>query len=190
MVKDAGTIAGCLLLAMEEIVFRFIGERNSQKAAEFMLYFTEKENNQYSYQNCWVAEAGGEVIAAANLYDGAALKKLRQPVMDYIKTRFKRDVEPEDETEAGEYYLDSLGVRPDQQGKGTGAKLLRFLVDEYVLKNRQTLGLLVDEDNPGAKRLYLKMGFTCVGHKVLLGKRMEHLQVNANLFHTIAETTV
>lgn len=169
-------IAGCLLLAMEEIVFQLIGERNSQKAAEFMVYFAGRENNQYSYQNCWVAEVNGEVIAAANVYDGVAMKTLRQPVMDYIKTRFKSDLEPEEETGAGEYYLDSLGVRPDQQGKGIGAKLLRFLLNEYVSKNGQTLGLLVDEENPGAKRLYLKMGFKSVGHKVLLGKGMEHLQ--------------
>lgn len=83
----------------------------------------------------------------------------------------------EDETESGEFYIDCIGVNSDQQGKGIGSKALNFLIDEYVVKNHQTLGLLVDEDNPNAKRLYLKLGFKVVGRKSLAGKKMEHLQL-------------
>ena len=32
-------------------------------------------------------------------------------------------------------------------------------------------------ENVNAKRLYLKMGFKNVGHKMLVGKNMEHLQI-------------
>jgi len=142
-----------------------------------MNYFTAKENNQYSYQKCWVAEEDEEVIAAVNVYDGAELNRLRQPVIDYIKSRFKRELKIEDETRAGEYYIDSLGVKPEHQGKGIGSKLLRFLIDEYVTRNGQTLGLLVDEENPDARRLYVRLGFQTAGKQILLGKTMEHLQI-------------
>jgi ribosomal protein S18 acetylase RimI-like enzyme len=106
---------------------------------------------------------------------------LRQPVIEYIKSRFNQDFNPQDETQAGEYYIDSLGVDPDQQGKGIGTKLLRFIIDEYVNTHHQTLGLLVDEENPEAKRLYLALGFKHAGKKVLFGKSMEHLQVKSVL---------
>lgn len=177
-VTDSENIASCLLLAMEEIVFRLMGEEDSEKALAFMCYFAERENNQYSWQNCWVVEEGGSVVAAVNVYNGAQLHALRQPVIDYIKNRFNRSVTPEDETQAGEYYIDSLGVHPEHRGKGIGTGLLQFLIDEYVIKRNLPLGLLVEEGNLAAKRLYRKLAFKSSGRKVLLlGKHLEHLQI-------------
>jgi len=57
---------------------------------------------------------------------------------------------------------------------------LQFLIDEYVYKSNETLGLLVDKDNPAAKKLYLKLGFEFVGNKTFAGKQMEHLQLKGN----------
>jgi ribosomal protein S18 acetylase RimI-like enzyme len=175
--KDSECIATHLFLAMEEIAYQFIGEEDREKAMEFMLYFVENENNQYSYQNCWVLEDDGRILAAVNLYNGEQLRGLRQPVIDYLRNKFNRDFKFEDETQAGEYYIDSLGVTPNLQGKGIGTKLLRFVINEYVSERNQTLGLLVDEENANAKRLYLKLGFKCVGKRVLFGKKLEHLQI-------------
>ncbi len=175
--EDSYLIATYLLLAMEDIVYKFIGERDYQKAKRFLAYFAERENNQYSYQNCWVAEDEGKVVAAANIYDGARLVELRMPIVQYLKIQFNMDFIPEDETQSGEYYIDTLGVNPNQQGKGIGSRMLQFMIDEYVNKQHQTLGLLVDEENPAAKKLYLKLGFRPVGTKVLVGKSMEHLQL-------------
>lgn len=116
------------------------------------------------------------VVAVINLYNGALLSELREPVVEYIRSKFNSDFKPEDETQAGEYYIDSLGVNPNQQNKGVGTKLLKFVIDKYVNRNNQTLGLLVDEVNPNAKRLCLKLGFKSAGKRVLFGKNMEHLQ--------------
>ncbi len=175
---DSKFIAQLLLLAMEDIVFEFIGEKDRQKAFDFMHHFAQRENNQYSYQNCWVLETD-EVIGVANIYEGGKLKELRKPIEAYIYENHGKEFFPEDETQTGEFYIDSFGVSPKHQGKGIGARILQFLIDEYVVKNEQTIGLLVDEDNPHAKRLYLKLGFQSVGEKVLVGKKMEHLQIKS-----------
>lgn len=174
---DSELIANYLLLAMEDIVCQFIGEKDYHKAKAFLSYFVQRERNQYSYQNCWVVEEGGEVVAAANIYDGARLGELRMPIVQYMKSQFNRDFNPEDETQSGEYYIDTLGVSPLHQGKGIGSRMLRFLIEEYVTKRHYNLGLLVDEENPAAKKLYLKLGFRPRGKKVLVGKAMEHLQI-------------
>ena len=175
--RDAKAIATHLLLAMEEIVYGFIGERNGARALAFMQHFAAQEANQYSWQNCWVAEQDGEVLAAANVYDGAKLHELRAPVLEHIRSHFHKDFQTEDETGPGEYYLDTIGVEGNHQGKGIGAKLLQFLIDEYVTRGGETLGLLVDEENPQAKRLYVKLGFKPVEKRVLFSKLMEHLQI-------------
>ncbi|MGM8361215.1 GNAT family N-acetyltransferase [Flavobacterium sp. ARAG 55.4] len=174
--EDSKSIAPYLLLAMESIIYTFIGEKNPAKATEFLLYFIEKENNQYSYQNCWVVEDQNQIIAAVNIYDGEKLKELRKPVTDYINKQYGQNLNIEDETESGEYYIDTLGVNPQYQGKGIGSELLRFLIKEYS-KYNLPLGLLVDTENPLAKKLYFKLGFESIGRKKLVGKEMEHLQI-------------
>ena len=176
--NDAEAIATHLLLAMEDIVYKFLGIKDTEKARQFMLHFAGRNNNQYSYQNCWVVQDEDEIVATVNIYDGAQLHQLRQPVLDYLKTRYNRDVTPEDETQAGEYYIDSLGVTADRQCNGIGSGLIKYIVDEHT-KRGQTLGLLVDEENPNARRFYLRLGFKSVGKKLLFGKHMEHLQIKA-----------
>ncbi|WP_321310456.1 N-acetyltransferase [Marinifilum fragile] len=176
-VEDSGAIATYMMLAMEDIVYKFIGENSFEKAIQLIENLVSKEANQYSYENCWVVEKNKQIVAVANIYDGGNLYDLRQPVADQIKMMFNREFNPEDETQNGEYYIDCIGVHPDWQGKGLGTKLLQFLIDEYVCKKQVTIGLLVDNDNPKAKRLYLNLGFEIIGPKILAGKKMEHLQI-------------
>jgi ribosomal protein S18 acetylase RimI-like enzyme len=177
-IDDSESIAKHLLLAMEEIIYKFIDEKDPKTAYYFLLHFVESENNQYSYQNCFVAEENDEIIGAVAVYDGGKLQELRKPVVDYVRLNFNPDFSPENETQSGEFYIDSLGVSPNHQGKGIGSQLLQFLIEEFVTKNKQTLGLLVEEGNPGAKKLYLKLGFKVVGVKTLVGKTLEHLQIS------------
>jgi ribosomal protein S18 acetylase RimI-like enzyme len=182
--EDAELIATYLLLAMEEIVYKFIGVEDLEKASAFLLHFVKKEDNQYSYQNCWVVEDELKVVAAINVYDGANLMTLRKPIVEYLSAVFKMDFNYGNETQAGEYYIDSFGVNPNQQGKGFGTKLLKFVIQAYFQEHNRPLGLLVDKDNPIAKSLYFKLGFKIVGVKVLFGKVMEHLQIKAKLFNS------
>lgn len=174
--EDADIMAYHLLLAMEDIVYHFIGKKSSEKAIQFLTHLIQKETNQYSYENGWVVEIENEIAATAIVYEGSKLQELRAPVAATIKTMFNKDFNPEDETQTGEFYIDSVGVSQHQQGKGIGSQLLQFLIDEYVFRRNETLGLLVDKDNPNAKKLYVKLGFEIMGKKTLAEKEMEHLQ--------------
>lgn len=178
-IEDAPAITTYILLAMGDIIYQFIGEKDEAKAKGCMLHFVKQLGNQYSYTNCWVLEDKGEIIAAACVYDGAKISMLRAPVLAYLKNEFNRTLTVQDETGEGEFYLDCLGVDPSHQGKGAGSKMLLFLIEEYVKKQHLALGLLVDENNPEAKRLYLKLGFEVAGYKTFAGKKMEHLQLRS-----------
>ncbi|HSF54819.1 MAG TPA: GNAT family N-acetyltransferase [Algoriphagus sp.] len=180
-VEDSESITSLLMLATGEVMYRFIGESNYSKAYDFLRHFVESENNQYSFQNCYVIEDGGEIQGALLAYDGAKLHELREPVMEYIHQHFDPNLIVEEETQAGEYYIDSIGVLPTQQGKGIGATLLNYVIREQVFENGRTLGLLVDKTNPRAKRLYQKLGFESVGEKNLMGISLEHLQLKGSI---------
>ncbi|SIR25500.1 GNAT family N-acetyltransferase [Maribacter ulvicola] len=174
-IEDAVKISEHLFLAMEGFLYEFIGMRNSKQAKKFLHYFVEKENNQYSYKNCFVAETDRGIEGTINIYDGAELDKLRKPIVKYISEHFNLHFKPENETQKGEHYIDSFGVDPKSQGRGIGTKMLHFIINRFNL-NQQTLGLLVDDDNTKAEKLYLNLGFELVDTKVLTGKKMKHLQ--------------
>jgi ribosomal protein S18 acetylase RimI-like enzyme len=174
--EESNAIASCIALAMKDIIYHFIGEDSAEKAIWFLNTLIQEKGNQYSYENCWVVESENEIVAAAIVYDGARLKELRKPVANAVKLMFNREFHPEDETQAGEHYIDCIGVNPNQQGKGIGTKVLKFLINAYVHQKDKTLGLLADKKNPRAKQLYLKLGFEIVDEKILAGNKMDHLQ--------------
>jgi [ribosomal protein S18]-alanine N-acetyltransferase len=57
----------------------------------------------------------------------------------------------------------TLAVSPGRWGEGTGTALLMALVDEAEKRGYQEVLLEVREDNPRARRLYLRHGFDEVG---------------------------
>jgi len=175
--KDSEQIAEYLLLAMEEITYLFIGQRNRELALNFLMELVLQKGNQYSYDNNWVIEFDGEIVATALVYDGGKLDELRKPVAKIVKERFNKDFNPEDETQSDEYYIDCIAVNPSQQGKGLGSKIIEHLINHYVKERGLVLGLLVDENNPKAKKLYERLGFEVVGEKCLMGKHLEHMQI-------------
>lgn len=175
LIKDSEAIATLLMLATGEVIYKFIGNKDYFLAKNFLLHFVKSENNQYSYQNCFVAVNEGEIVGAVLVYDGAKLEELRKPVLEYIHRHYDAGLIVKDETQAGEFYIDSLAVAPNQQGKGIGSQLIEFLVNKISARGK-TLGLLVDKKNPDAKKLYLKLGFKQVSEKELMGISLEHLQ--------------
>lgn len=175
--EDARAITPLLLLAMEDIFFDFIGTKTPHVAHSFLTHLVEQKQNQYSYENCWVVEDNGELSGVACVYDGEHLEDLRAPIAQAIKAKFNRNFNPEDETQAGEVYIDCIGVNPKYQGQGIGSRLFQFLIHEYVKKQHAVLGLIVDLENPKAKKLYKRLGFKVVGTKQLTGKHFEHMQL-------------
>lgn len=136
----------------------------------------EREMTQYSYRNALIAEVDGVAAGALVGYDGARLKELREPIFPLLEKYLGEALQIEDETEAGEFYLDSLGVLPEFRGLGVGSQLLTAMRDRAFSEGHQQVGLIVDFDNPRAERLYTSLGFQRVGEKRFLGHRMWHLQ--------------
>lgn len=174
--EDADQIAELMILAMTEIVYQFIGKEDFEEGKKFLRELIEQEENQYSYQYIYVAENSEMILGQVCLYPGGLLKSLRQPVLDAIKTKYQIDYQTVDETQEGEIYIDTIAVNPLAQGQGIGKLLLEFVIEEFVNKQKETLGLLVDAANPNAKRLYEKMGFVVKNELSIFGKKMEHMQ--------------
>lgn len=176
----AALIGGAVMAAMgEEICDMLCGpEHPRRRLAEMFTELAEREDAQYSYRNTLVATGDdGRVMGAIVCYDGARLEELRRPFLAAMKARFGVTLEGlQDETDAGEFYLDSLAVLPEFRHRGVGEALLRAGV-ERARRAGKPAGLLVDKENAGARRLYEKIGFRAVGERYFCDMLMDHLQM-------------
>ena len=172
--EDAEVVAKTVAMAIgDEVALRnYCGE-------EYLAVFAEiarREATQYSWQYALVAEVDGEVAGAIVGYDGARLNELREGTFAVLRERLERVPVVADETEAGEYYLDSVGVQPEFRGRGVGRALVAAFCDKAFAEGHERVGLIVDYDNPNAEKLYASLGFVRVGTKQFFGHQMWHLQ--------------
>lgn len=183
---DAATIAEVIAMAIgdEAGLRNYCGE-------EYMAVLTEvarREATQYSWQNALVAELNGVVAGAVVGYDGAQLYTLREGTFATINEFVERTQTIVDETSAGEYYLDSVGVLPQYRGMGVGRALVSAFCDKAFAEGHQRVGLIVDFENPDAERLYTSLGFVRIGTRPFFTHQMWHLQRCATTVPTLHNT--
>ncbi len=134
------------------------------------------EVSQYSFRNALVAEIDGVPAGAIVGYDGALLRELRPITFALIRGKTGKVLEIEEETQPGEFYLDSVGVRPEFRGLGVGRELILKMCERAFSSGHDKVGLLVDAENPRAEKLYTALGFVRVAEKRFCGNAMRHLQ--------------
>lgn len=122
----------------------------------------------YSYRNALLALVDGRPVGLCLCYDGEGYHERRLRTFALFEQAPSEDSESdepdmdlehaEDETQAGEYYIDSLAVLPEYRGLGIARQLMQAQIE-----HGRSLGLpstlLVDPDNPPALRLYESLGF-------------------------------
>lgn len=174
--EDADAIANLMMLAMGDLPYKFANTKDKDVAFELLKTFILQERNQYSISNIFVDEQENKIAGTITAYDGGKIEILRQPFFDYISKNFhQQKFEMELESEAGEFYIDTLAVDPNFQGKGIGKSLILAIINEAKKLGFNKVGLLVSASNADAKRLYEKIGFKGMGYKNLLGASHQHL---------------
>ena len=182
-IEQAESIASLIMLAMNhECCQNFAGPSHTlEDFHRMMTALVRRDDSQYSYRNAMVAlddttSDSKPVVAGVIVgYDGADLHRLREAFLQAAKEFLDQDFRGmDDETQAGEYYIDSLAVNESFRHQGLATLLLKKLIDQKGQK--QPIGLLVDKGNPGAERLYRSLGFEFVNDATWGGHEMRHLQ--------------
>lgn len=171
--EEASQIAGLFMLAwpVDEIL-----DSNGityGQLHESITRIAASKETIYSYENTFVAEVDGKVVGAMCAYDGADYQKLKQPVVDTLgqDSGFAKLKE----TEAGEFYLDSVGVITEYRGQGIASKLFEAQCERALSLGHKIAGLIVDEDKPQAEVLYTRLGFRHIDDIDFFGHTMKHM---------------
>ena len=147
-----------------------------------MTQLVEEDDSQYSYQNTLVAYASSGILAGICVaYDGAKLHQLRRRFIEAAQEFLGIDYTGMlDETEDGEFYIDSLAVSSNFRGKGIATELLKAAIAKGTELEIPAVGLLVDKGNSKAEALYAKLGFEYVNDTTWGGHSMKHLQYHTH----------
>lgn len=171
--EEASQIAELFMLAwpVDEII-----EFNSltyRQLHESITLAAASEETIYSYENTFVAEIDGNVVGAMCAYDGADYQRLKQPIVNALGSDC--GFAQLNETEEGEFYLDSVGVLTKYRRKGIASRLFEAQCERAASLGHKVAGLIVDIDKPQAEALYARLGFIYLDDKDFFGHAMKHM---------------
>ena len=167
----AADIAQLIMTAMTEECCQYLAgkEHTLDDFYHMMLDLVLMDDSQYSWRNAFVA-----------VYNGADLHRLRRRFQEEALRQLQMDYsQMDDETEAGEFYLDSLAIYPEYRRRGIARQLLKR-ASEHAASLNLPAALLVDKDNPNAERLYRSVGFEYCNDAMWGGHEMRHLRCPIN----------
>lgn len=178
-IEDAHLIGCSVVEAIgREIALALAGDSHSLgDVVDMFASLAEREDSQYSYRNSLVAiDDTGEAVGVCVAYDGAGLHRLREPFFLMAAELLEKHYDGiEDECDADEFYIDTLAVLPSHRGQGVASALLEATIERARMSGKPA-GLLVDKDNPRARRLYEHVGFEKVGERPFVYVVMDHMQ--------------
>jgi len=173
---DAKAVAPLIIQAMGELANKFSNTTDAEKTLALFEYFFSGRNNQYSYENTLVFEESNRIFGSLNAYDGGKLPELRKNFTNYLSLHNNlKDFHPDKETQAGEFYLDTISVSPSAQGKGIGKQLIDAGIAWATELGHKKVGLLVEVENESAMKLYQSKGFTIQNKKDFMGGLYYHM---------------
>jgi ribosomal protein S18 acetylase RimI-like enzyme len=174
--SDAVEAVPLIWQAIGDLAFVLAGTTDGQETAAILSDFFQQEENRLSYQNTLVMEEEGELVGLVLLYDGAKARELDEPLERAAAvTSGDRNYRIPTEAEVSEFYLDTLSVIPRCQGRGYGRILIEAGCDWARRLNHSSVALLVEVDNPAAKRLYDRLGFRADYTRLLAGHEYFHM---------------
>ena len=176
--NQAAEIAGLIMMAMtDDCCQYFCGEGYGlEDFHRMMTMLVEAEVSQYSYKNTLVAMASDRVVGISVSYDGGCLHELRRAFIQAAKEYVGKDHSGmDDETQAGELYLDSLAVLPEYRRQGIAKQLILATKEKADKLHLPYVGLLVDKGNPDGEALYSSVGFRYMDDSRWGGHEMKHL---------------
>jgi len=179
---DALDAVPLIFEAIGSIAFVLTGTEVLAEAMSILENFFQQEGNRVSYENTLVIEeseanAGDRrIIGVAISYDGSVARKLDEPLEEAARLQSgSSEYRIQTEAESDEFYLDTVSVNRNYQGRGIGRQLIEAVCEQGRRLGRNRVGLLVDVTNPDAKRLYERLQFRVNKQRELAGEEYFHM---------------
>jgi ribosomal protein S18 acetylase RimI-like enzyme len=179
--SDASEAVPLILNAIGSIAFVLTGTTDRKETGFILDQFFRQKGNRVSYENALVledssAQRSRNVVGVALVYDGSIARILDEPLEKAaIRKSGLCDYRIPTEAEPSEFYLDTVSVDPNRQGRGFGRDLIEASCEHARKLGHNRIGLLVDIGNSGAMRLYERLEFRVAGRRQIAGDEYFHM---------------
>lgn len=177
--EDCQQIIPLIMVIMKDMELPFLNKFGYETVSLILKDGYLTEDFRYSYTRAIVEETDGIIQGVAygfNESEESTIDEALKNILPKYNIDMNEKMFTDKEGVPGEWYLDSISVREDQRGLGVGAKLLNALPDFAKSQGATKIGLSVDDDNPRAKKLYVREGFKEVCRTVISNHSYDHLQ--------------
>ena len=134
----------------------------------------ERESTDFSYENCTMAEIGGEVagmlVAFPMNVDSEADSELDPVLVPFDRLE-----------EDNSYYICGVAMLPEHRGRGVGSRLMALAEEQALELGFEKLSLIVFEQNVAAHRLYQRLGYKEVAREPVVPHPLIHVTGDAIL---------
>lgn len=165
---DAPFIAAVVMEALGNDVMAHLDTVSPDAA---IVEVCRRPDTLYSWQHTHIATfPDGRPAGALVAYRGENYRQMQQTTFSMLRHLITFDIEKmDDETQTGEYYIDSVAVVPESRGMGLGRKLLEHAIACARLEGLAAV-LACDPHNISARNLYERIGFHVEGHLFIFGE--------------------
>ena len=179
---DALQAVPLIFEAIGSIAFVLTGAEVLAEAMSILEEFFQQKGNRVSYENTLVIETPGAnagdrtIVGVIISYPGTVARKLDEPMEEAARLKCGlSDYSIPTEAEPDEFYLDTVSVNRNYQGRGIGRQLIEAVCVQGRQLGHTRIGLLVDVTNPDAKRLYERLQFRVNKRRELAGAEYFHM---------------
>lgn len=135
-------------------------DETDERHIEHLAGISRREDTLYSWRNATIALYDGVPAGMMVAYDGTRYRAMRDVTFPMIRMYVGDDYHNmDDESCAGEYYLDSLAVLPEFRRKGIASALIQEMFHQRDEAGIPLATIAVDPENGTAYRLYARNGF-------------------------------
>ena len=154
MSEDVTFVAECVLAAVDRYDFR---SECPQLALTEQI--CGRDDTLYSFRKAWIATIERTAVGCLIAYDGADYEKARGITYGLLKRNGVDLTGTEAETGPGEFYLDTLALRPNFRGYGIGRLMIKYAVETAKSQGFSRCSLIVSKDKERLRQFYESLGF-------------------------------
>lgn len=151
---DIPFVAACVLAAVDLYDFKEESIENG-----IALTVCSQDDTLYSWRNARIAYVHETAVGCLVSYDGAIYPEGRRRTFKYFEDAGRPMDDTEPETGQGEYYLDSMAIRPAFRGYGIGLYLMKDAIQTARRKGFSKVSLIVELSKPDLREYYAELGF-------------------------------
>lgn len=175
--EDFSQIIDLIWIVLEDMELDILNHVEVNRIKEWLYQAMKDPNYRYGINNMIVVANNDQILGVISNYHSKLENQIDNAfnnIADINGKKYRLFVDLE--TVGEEWYLDTIVVHSNYRGRGIARKLIQAAINKSFQNNCILVGLNVDKNNPKAKKLYEKLGFSTVTEVKLSNHLYEHMQ--------------